>query len=442
MEEAQVTMDSPARSRRRTSPPGGLSEVPSIESELVQRNREIAHMRDQLGQRQVETTTWQDRHGFLVGKFTDLEGEAAKLKVQVRELCSRLQESQEKQLAFRTRAEKAEAELRKQEAEANAQLEAERTSASKHAANLESRLASERSARLAAETKLESLLVHQQTKQHIQQQGQFQPKQRRQSLPELRLELVSAAPGQKENQEQGVAAAERETTASKAFGQIREVPAPACWLTLAASDPSLLGLLEHVEAVCTSDGHNVVGNVRGGSGERAQTDLGMAAVAPCSKSAPQAVTAVAAALAAAPAALPALPPAPAQIVEGRRVGSSVSTTSTAVSATSTVQSEEAEQLRLSKVEVKALEQRLAEGLAMAAEDAVGHRNQGLEVASGALAREALIAAQLEETRRARSVERGPLSTGLANYMVALQVVPEDALQHQKQLPPTAAAALP
>jgi len=422
MEKLQETVDFVAKGRRRTGPPGCLGDVHNIESELVQRNREIAQVRDQLGQREVETTRWKSRHGDLVGKLTDLEAERSKLRVHVRELCDRLEASLEQQRALHARVEVAEAELLKQEAEVKAQLEAERTFAAKHAADLEGQLAKERSARLAAEAKLEALCVQQRTKlqqQHLQQQQQQQhrqqrsppsrSKQRRASLPELRLEFKSTVPEQNKHQEQGVEADEREMTTSEAVGQTRPLPAAACWLTLAASDPSLLGLLENavgaLDAVRAGDGHEAMVNVgsAGGIGERAQTVLGRATIGHRSNGSPQAVTAATAAVAAAaPASLPATPAALSQIVAGQR-----SCDATAVAGAAPKPLEEAElrvQLRLLQVEVETLHRLHSERLAMAAEDALAYRNQGLEVATAALAREALMAAQLEETRRARSVE--------------------------------------
>jgi len=419
MEKLQETVDFVAKGRRRTGPPGCLGDVHNIESELVQRNREIAQVRDQLGQREVETTRWKSRHGDLVGKLTDLEAERSKLRVHVRELCDRLEASLEQQRALHARVEVAEAELLKQEAEVKAQLEAERTFAAKHAADLEGQLAKERSARLAAEAKLEALCVQQRTKlqqQHLQQQQQQQhrqqrsppsrSKQRRASLPELRLEFKSTVPEHNKHQEQGVEADEREMTTSEAVGQTRPLPAAACWLTLAASDPSLLGLLENAveasDAVRAGDGHEAVVNVgsAGGIGERAQT-VGMAAMGQRSNGSPQAMTAATAAAAAA-ASLPATPAAVSQIVVGQQ-----GCDATAVAGAAPKPLEEAElrvQLRLLQMEVETLQRLQSEMLAMAAEDTLAYRSQGLEVATGALAREALMAAQLEETRRARSVE--------------------------------------
>jgi len=320
------TVDFSDKRHLRTGSPGCLGDVHNIESELVQRNREIAQVRDKLGQREVETTTWKSRHGDLVGKLTDLEADRAKLRVQVRELCNHLESSLQQQRALLARAEKAEAGLLKQGAEAKAQLEAERTSASKHAADLAAQLANERSARLAADARVESLCVQQQTQQQQQRRQQrspqCRPKQRRESLSELRGELVSASPEKNECQEQRVATAERETTACK----------------------DLVELAANV--VRTGDGQGAVANVDGGGA------IAAAAAVPQRHDNPE-----------------------------LRV-----------------------QLRLLQVEVKTLRSRLSEGLAMAAEDALVCRNQGREIATGALAREALMAAQLEETRRARSVE--------------------------------------
>jgi len=409
-----------SKERRRKSLPGGLSDVHNIESELVQRNREIAHVRDQLGQREAETTTWKKRHGEEVGKVTDLEGERSKLRVQVREreedisklrvqvreLCNRLEEGYEKHKALNTRAEQAEAKLLRQEADSKAHLEAERKSALKHAEDLAGQLASERSARLASEARLESLFVQQQTKQHRQWQGpQPRPQQRRESLPELRLELVSAAHSRKEYQEQRVA---REKVSTAASSQTCQSPAAACTLTLAASDSSLLGILEGVEGldmVRTGDGHDAVANAGGSASEKPRTDPGKDAVAHCSRNASPALPAAAAPPQATSASSLATRPAAAQIAARRPFGRPAAVAGTAAQPSQPQQppSDEAElrvQLRLLQVEVGTLRQRLAEGLAMAAEDSLGYRNRSME----ARAREGLMAAQLEESRRARSVE--------------------------------------
>lgn len=371
----QETVSIPAKGRRHTGPPGCLGDMHNIESELVQRNREIAQVRDQLGQRGVENSTWKGRHGELVGKLTDLEAERSKLRNQVRELCNRLETNRDQERALRARAERAEAELLKQEAEVKVHLETletERTSAAKHAADLAGQIADERSARLAAEARLESLCA--------QRNSPPRPKQRPESLPELRLELASVAPEQTEHQEQGVVSDER----SEADGLTRQLPDAACWLTLAASDSALLALLATTIAGSST-----------GAAARLTKPLSAEGLLE------NAIEAL-------------------DSVRASHRSANVGGGAAAVAGTAPLPLDEAElrvQLTRSQVEVETLRRR-TEGLAMAAEDALAYRNQGLEVATDALAREALMAAQLEETRRARSVELRALVKRMSKPEVA------------------------
>jgi len=56
----------------------------SIEGELVRRNREIALIRDQLGQRERELQDWKNRHSELVVRLADVDGELTKTRAQAR----------------------------------------------------------------------------------------------------------------------------------------------------------------------------------------------------------------------------------------------------------------------------------------------------------------------------------------------------------------------
>mmetsp|Transcript_76301 Transcript_76301/g.120140 ORF Transcript_76301/g.120140 Transcript_76301/m.120140 type:complete len:483 (+) Transcript_76301:24-1472(+) len=62
----------------------GLGHMQSIEAELVQRNREIAKVRDSLHQRESEIQIWKERHSELVGRLADVDGELTKARAQYR----------------------------------------------------------------------------------------------------------------------------------------------------------------------------------------------------------------------------------------------------------------------------------------------------------------------------------------------------------------------
>lgn len=57
----------------------------SIESELVRRNREIAQVRDLLRQRELEIEDWKGRHSDLVGRYADVDGELTKTRARHRQ---------------------------------------------------------------------------------------------------------------------------------------------------------------------------------------------------------------------------------------------------------------------------------------------------------------------------------------------------------------------
>jgi len=56
----------------------------SSESELIRRNREIAQVRDLLHRRELEIKDWKARHGELVGRLADLDGELNKSRARAR----------------------------------------------------------------------------------------------------------------------------------------------------------------------------------------------------------------------------------------------------------------------------------------------------------------------------------------------------------------------